>query len=275
MVNWLGVLLVLAGASVTTAVQDDKSASVLAAARQALGGDAALSAVKTWTLTGTMERHVGPRPSPSAVEINSALPDKFVQVFRQQFFTFTTTRSVGFNGDQPIVSSVMTGAGAPPLPQMPQPATPEGLAAMRASQVNRARRDYAKLALPLLASTSAIYPVTLTSAGTAALSSGTADVLEGKGPDGWTFKLYVDAATHLPVRITWMDKPVVTFTSTATVTMPIGGRGQPIGPPTNVQPAGLTWPRRMITFYGGKVFEDVRIESVRITPDIDAKTFAP
>jgi hypothetical protein len=283
--------------------QDDKSAALLAAARQALGGDAALAAVKSWTANGVLERHIGPRPSPSAIEIMSVLPDRFVQVFRQAFFGFSTTRSVGFNGDEPVFESVTTGS-APPLPPMPRPGTPEGLAAQRASQTNRAKREFIRVALPLFASSFPSYPVTLVSAGTASLATGAAHVLEGKGPDGWAFKLFLDASTHLPVRVSWMDKPLVTFVASQTVTMPVNSRGQPVGPPIRQPQApampppgdptagmadvewelvlsdhrktdGVLWPHRMVTSYAGKIFEDTKVDRFRINPDIDPKVFTP
>jgi hypothetical protein len=35
---------------------------------------------------------------------------------------------------------------------------------------------------------------------------GKADILDVKGPDGFTARLFVDGKTHLPLMLTWMDK---------------------------------------------------------------------
>lgn len=58
-------------------------ADLLAAARQALGGDAALTAVTSFTITGSMMHEMEGHRTDMQVEINCVLPDKFVETERQ------------------------------------------------------------------------------------------------------------------------------------------------------------------------------------------------
>src|SRR5205085_3710970 len=55
------------------------AAQVLAAAREALGGDKKLSAVKTFTATGRTRQIRGNNLVPIEFEIDCELPDKFVR----------------------------------------------------------------------------------------------------------------------------------------------------------------------------------------------------
>lgn len=87
----------------------DAAAKVLAEARQALGGDAKLSAVKNFVATGRTRRVTGDNLVPIEFEINVELPDKYVrkdEIPAQE----TAPSSSGFNGDALI--------------QIPPPAAP-------------------------------------------------------------------------------------------------------------------------------------------------------
>ncbi|MBA2303107.1 MAG: hypothetical protein H0W08_10785 [Acidobacteria bacterium] len=77
---------------------DERAAKVLADARAALGGDAALSAVKSFTTTGRTRRIQGDNLVPIEFEMLVELPDKYLrkdEVPAQESDPTTT----GFNGD--------------------------------------------------------------------------------------------------------------------------------------------------------------------------------
>src|ERR1700674_5570762 len=100
------------------------AAQVLAAAREALGGEKKLSAVKTFTATGRTRQVRGNNLVPIEFEINCAFPDKFVRTdeFPAQDADPTT---LGFSGDDLIqVPPPPSGAGRPGGP----PAPPAGRA---------------------------------------------------------------------------------------------------------------------------------------------------
>ena len=89
---------------------------VLTAAREALGGEKKLSAVRSFTATGRTRQIRGNNLVPIEFEINCELPDKFVRTdeFPAQDADPTTQ---GFSGDDLIqLPPPAPGRGAPPAP---------------------------------------------------------------------------------------------------------------------------------------------------------------
>jgi hypothetical protein len=168
---------------VTAAAQtDEKAASVLAAARAALGGDARISAVRTLVVTGRTRQLRGDNLVPIEFEIQAELPDKYSR--RDEFPAQDAGPTVvGFNG------------GA--LVQIPPPpkAAPDRLAGVR--------QDFARLMLGLFATSFSSVPLTFAYVAQAEAPQGKADVLDVKGPDAFAARLFVDSQTHLPLMITW------------------------------------------------------------------------
>jgi hypothetical protein len=135
------------------------------------------------------------------------------------------------------------------------------------------------------------------------LKTGPADIVEAKGPDSWRLRLFLDAATHLPVKIAWMDRPFMTFSTSTMVAVPMSSRGQMIvppqstgtvaGPPPGDPTAGMAdvewettigdyrvtdtvnWPHRLTTTFAGRKHEDWRLGKFKINPKIDLKRFRP
>jgi hypothetical protein len=300
----LVVLTCVVTASGVLSGQADKVATVFAAAHQALGGVAPLSSVQRFTATGTLTRYVGPRPSASAIEIYFVAGDKFTQVTRMTnqtpFGSFEVTRTWGFNGNQTFSRTAAPGA---PFPvDMPPPPPANAADAVRRNNANH--REFARLAAALFVSSSwDPYAVSFAAAGTASWPGGAAEIVEATGPDGWKFRIFFDPSTHLPVRVTWMAKPLVVAATSTVVTTQVTRGGRPMGPPQGAMPMpslpagdptigmadvewetvfsdhrptnGLAWPHRMVTSYEGKVFEDVKIERFQINPTIDPKVFLP
>jgi hypothetical protein len=79
------------------------------------------------------------------------------------------------------------------------------------------KKEFAKLALGMFATSPAAYPVELADGGQAESPDGKADVIDVKGDGGFAAKLFIDAQTHLPLMLSWMDKEQVA------VTMAVGG----------------------------------------------------
>src|SRR5258708_2473563 len=111
------------------------AAQVLAAARQALGGEKTLSSVTTFVATGRTRQLRGNNLVPIEFEINCELPDRFVR--KDEIPAQDTDASVtGFSGDQLILFPSPPGrAGGPP----PQAAAQQRL--------NGIRQDFARLML--------------------------------------------------------------------------------------------------------------------------------
>ena len=192
----------LAGVQPTPA-PPDAAAAVVAAAREALGGDKKLAAVRTILATGRTRQVRGDNLVPIEFEIAIELPDKYArkdEIPAQESGPTLT----GFSGETllqfPAPSPPPARAGGPPPP------TPEQMAAAARMRLNTTKQDFARLMLGMFAGTSSAYPVTFTYVGKAEAPQGKADVLDVKGPAGpgaFAGRLFIHADTHLPIMITW------------------------------------------------------------------------
>lgn len=301
---WLGVAgatFLAGGFSVFASVQDQATATVvLGAAREALGGDAALSAIATLSVKGSRTLTPAPNVSTSeSVEYSIAFPDRFVEL-RQQTSNLgplgmsSTTARHGFAADDlindterdsPLPTPIIAGPNRPDQDQL--------------RLFNLQKRLFVRLTLPLFAASFSASPLTLTALGRAAGPSGPSDVIEAKAADGFTWHLFFDAGTHRIAGISWMDKPIVFRggTTSTIVAVPRNGHGGAVtstGPPAVIpgntaadQPDvqwqttisdyrvadGLTWPHRMTTSFGGRKYEDLKLGAFKINPKIDARVF--
>lgn len=207
----LAAIAVLGGSVVVSAGQTPTDAgSVLDQARQALGGEAKLAAVKSFVATGQTRRVRGQNLVPVEFEIDCELPDKYVRREEIPAQESGITAS-GFSGNGLIQQPPP--APAPPTPVAPAGATPTGgraggrapmsPEAARLAQVNGLKQDFAKLTLGMFAASFAGYPLAFTVAGRAESPQGTADVLDAKGPSDPTLRLFVSTTTHLPLMVSW------------------------------------------------------------------------
>ena len=152
-------------------------AAILAATRQALGGEKKLSAVKTIVATGRTQQVRGNNLVPIEFEIDIELPDKYVrkdEIPAQESLPSTA----GFNGEALIQTKA-------PL----------------------VKQDFARLMLGMFGASFAGYPLTFTYVGQAEAPQGKADVLEAKGEGSVAMRLFIDSRTHLPIMITWPAPP--------------------------------------------------------------------
>jgi hypothetical protein len=286
--------------------RDQDATALLAAARQALGGDAALSAITSFSVTGSLTRMVVNHVT-SSIDIKCVLPDRFLRVSNQTMdapgTSFSITRYEGFNRDEPLVETVAPGAPFPVVMRSgPEPRTPDEIAAAKLRQANTQKRLFVGLTLPLFAASFAGHPLTFTAGGQVQIDKRPVDVVIAKGPDDFEWRLFLDAATHLPVRLSWLAKPIVMMSTSST--MAVNSRTGAVvsgGPPPPPLPPGdptaslpdvrwdmtiddyrvadgLNWPHRFTTSFtgdrGGR-HQEVRLGRFRLNPSIDAKVFAP
>jgi hypothetical protein len=200
---------------------------VLTQLRAALGADKP-SAARTVSIEGRMTRS-GPNNTSTASDFEMAieLPDKFMK--REVFANIggmALTRRSGFNGallidetDAPPGMSHGGGGGAVRMMQIGPgtgmiggQATPEQLAAQHKISQQANRREFARLALGMFGDTTAAFPVEFAYVGQAEAADGKAEVLDVRGPDGFVAKFFIDATTHLPLMLSWMDKEPLRMT---------------------------------------------------------------
>jgi hypothetical protein len=193
-------------------------ATILAAAREALGGEQRISGIKTLVATGRTRQVRGENLVPIEFEMLFEAPDKFLRRDEIPAQESGPTAS-GFNGDELIVD--------PPPPAPPSAAPPGAADAARRGRVNTLKQDFARLALGLFAASFSAYPLTFSNVGIAEAPQGKADVLEAKGPGNFAVRFLVHADTHLPVMLSWMVP-----NTNVIITVP----GQP---PPSVPPGGI------------------------------------
>ena len=292
----------LAGAQPVPA---DAAAAVVAAAREALGGEKKLAAVKTVLATGRTRQVRGDNLVPIEFEIAIELPDKYVrkdEIPAQESGPMQT----GCSGETllqfPAPSPPPARAGGPPPP------TPEQMAAAGQMRLNTIKQDFARLMLGMFAGTSSAYPVTFSYVGKAEAPQGKADVLDVKGPAGpgaFAARLFINADTHLPVMITWTapappmrggpprggPPPSRGDVPSASAGQPPsrgdappapagqGQEGQPPPPETRLyfgeyrEASGLQLPFRLRRALGPDTVEETTFDGYKVNTKIDPKKF--
>jgi hypothetical protein len=215
-------------------------AAILAATRDALGGEKKLSAVKTIIATGRTQQVRGNNLVPIEFEIDIELPDKYVR--RNEIPAQESGPSTeGFNGDALI--------------QTKAPAV---------------KQDFARLMLAMFATSFPGYPLTFTYAGQAEAPQGKADVLDGKGAGNVTLRLFIDRTTHLPIMISWQAAP-----PPARGAQPGAPQENRLYFADFRDVDGMKWPFRIRRSAGADTVEETTFDRFRINPKIDAKKFQP
>lgn len=221
-------------------------AAILAATRDALGGDKKLTSVKTIVATGRTQQVRGNNLVPIEFEISIELPDKYLrknEIPAQESGPSTE----GFNGDALIQTKAPT-----------------------------VKQDFARLMLGMFASSFSGYPLTFTYAGTAEAPQGKADVLDAKGAPNVMMRIFIAQDTHLPIMITWQ----------APAPPARGGPPAAGAPPAAPQESrlyfadyrdvdGMKWPFRLRRALGPETVEETTVDRFRINSRIDAKKFQP
>jgi hypothetical protein len=260
-------------------------AAVLAGARDALGGEKRLTAVKTFIASGRTQQVRGDNLVPIEFEISVELPDKYIrkdEIPAQE----SGPTTIGFNGDAliqlPVPQPPVARAGGPPPPTAAQ------LEQQRRTRATTAKQDFVRLTLGMFAASFSSYPLTFTYAGQAEAPQGKADVLDVKGPANFAARLFVYRETHLPIMVSWQgaSAPAARGRDGA----PPAGRAAPpaAGGPAAAPPAGpenrlyyadyrdvdgMKFPFRLRRAVGADTTEETVFDRFRINAKIDPKKF--
>lgn len=208
----VGVVVMTAAVA---AGQGRTAEQVLAEAQKALGGDR-LAAVRTASAVG---RTLRTAPNGTTVENDFEfaleLPDKYrMRSVLAAMGSMSVYRNSGFNGNElidevdqpPSLSGGHVVIRMGPSGADPEKQTAEQKAEAQAQRLRSNRRDFARLALGLFAGSQPSYPLRFTYVGEAESADGKADVLDVANDDGFTARLFIDQATHLPLMLSWQDK---------------------------------------------------------------------
>jgi hypothetical protein len=273
--------------------------------RQALGGAAALDALKTFSARGsrTLETPAGSRRL--ALEWLAMLPDHFVEILSDSLPVPISIDVVSYSGLAGARAIQKIDARGLPFPETQYvDNSPEAVAARERVAVLRQARTFARLLLVLTGASTSAYPLKFSYAGTEQAEGKTYDMIDATASDGFTCRLHVDAATHLPAMLTWIeDLPSImppsstsVVTTTSVVRVPSGSlpvlpppmpSAPPPAPPASTRRGtgpkrwlfsdfkvqnGITWPRVIDEEFDGRS-EEIRLGSVKINPKLDARKF--
>jgi hypothetical protein len=216
-------------------------AAILAATRDALGGERKLSAVKTIVAIGRTQQVRGNNLVPIEFEIDVELPDKYVrkdEIPAQE----SGPSTAGFNG--------------------------EALIQTKAAAV---KQDFARLMLGMFGASFAGYPLTFTYVGQAEAPQGKADVLEASGAPNVAMRLFIAQNTHLPIMISWQ----------APAPPARGGQPPAPLQESRIYFAdyrdvdGMKWPFRLRRALGADTVEETTFDRFKVNGRIDPKKFQP
>jgi len=220
---------------------------VLTAAREALGGDRNLTAVKTFLASGRMRQIRGDNMVPVEFEIACELPDKYVR--RDEFPAQDIAPVVnGFRGEEMIGASKTT------------------------------REEFARLSLGVFAAATAAFPLTFTYAAEAQAPEGKADVLAASGPANFAARFLVQQETHMPVMLIWQAPALPGRGGRGDAG---AGRGTPPPPVEHRQyyadyravNGSVKWPFRIRHAVAGTTIEEMTFDRVTVNAKIDPKKF--
>jgi hypothetical protein len=280
-------LVALSSSRVAAQAASPDPAVILAAAREAIGGEKQIAALKTLIITGRTRQVRGDNLVPIEFEISCEFPDKYIrrdEIPAQE----NGPTTAGFAGDTLIqVPPLPTGPGRAGAPA-PSAAQLEAARTLRATAL---KQDFARLMLGLFAQTYSGYPLTFTYFGTAEAPQGQADVLDVKGAGTFAAKFFIYKTTHLPVMLSWQPGPagagrgipgrgVLPPGAAPASPPPTGGAPQATAPPeTRLYFAdyrdvdGLKLPFRIRRAIGADTVEETTFDRFRFNAKIDSRKF--
>ena len=186
------LLVVVLASTALAQIQDRDASAILADMRRALGGDAVLEDIKTFTVRGDVSRTRGPATHSMSYELLALLPDHYMTIEHDaQRAGPTDIEITYFNGFaanrliQRIDSSI-------PLPVSSGPAASDPSAQDEARRLQR--RQFGLLTLALLGRSLESYPWTPVTNGTATLNGRLVEYVEARGPDRFTARTRLAAA---------------------------------------------------------------------------------
>ena len=276
--RWMPVVASLVLVTPVSAQQN--ADAVMASARSALGGEAKIAAVKTFIATGRTRQVRGENLVPIEFEIQAELPDKYS---RYDEFPAQDAGPVtaGFAGD----ALVLIPRPVPPPPRPGAPTPPPGAQeAMLRQRLMQAKQDFARLLLGMFATSTPAFPLTYSYVGQAEAPQGKADVIEAKGPNNFSARLFIAGDTRLPIMLSWQAPGPPGGPGAKPVPAPPGAAGPAGGPPKPMAEQrlffadyrdvdGLKLPFRIRRATGADTTEETTFDRYRINARVDPRRF--
>jgi hypothetical protein len=255
--NWKSVMalavVIAAYGAVSTRAQaqaDAKATLVMADVRKALGGEQKIAATKGLALRAGYRRELSAgaggggtmtfvmmggggsastsQQTTGTIEIDLDLPGSYL---RSDVGTaaFGMTRTEGFEAARPFLEVVPNSPGMRIHVDSPASDPARAKAALR-----RSHAELARLLLGLTGGAQPGFAVTYAYGGQAESPDGKADIIDVTGPDDFKCRLFVDAETHLPLMVSYMEPEARVMMRT------LGGGAAPAGGTTTTPASSPT-----------------------------------
>jgi len=188
-----------------------KAQQLIAQARVAIGGEK-LKSLTGLSATGNLRRKLGQMETSGEIQIDLSLPDKMLRAETMTMMGgIELTRLEAVNGGN-VWSDQQTSGGGGGMVMIRRPGgdTPHG----QAQQQNATRAEAARIMLGWLATTMTSFPVEYSYAGEAESPDGKADVLDVKGANNFSVRLFLDQKTHKPLMLSYQSRKPRVITAT-------------------------------------------------------------
>jgi len=279
--------------AVSVAGQTRDTASVLREMRVALGGEAALDAIRSFTVDGSVRQTASGFTKDLPMELFVLLPDHFLDIRRDSQSvgprTVDITYYKGFRGDTLIRRTDST----IPFPPDPWPQVPAVIAQREREMMAANKQDFARLALLLFGRSFDGYVLQFQHLGAVQREGHAIDVLEATAADGFRMRLSVDATTHLPAALDYLAPQGMMVSMTSTVIVrgrevvseiptaspaPVDTAGRPMVEhrlaPSNFRVQhGVNWPHRLTETVGTQVVSQTNLGKFRLNPKLELRRF--
>jgi hypothetical protein len=263
------------------AANNPKALALIAAARESLGGDTALSRVHGLTATGTFQRQVGDRQIAGELTLDFEWPHNML---RTESMSPTGDATIGVNGDRLIRNSRTIGGG----PGLVLRVAPVGSGPDAEAQALRSQQaEMTRLSLLWLLDAQG-YAVDYTYGGEAEAADGKAEIVDVKGAGSFAVRMFMDKATHRPLMLQY--RGIAPRMVMQTQRMPARPGGSEVRPDSLPQPAtdpieislfvddyrevdGVFLPHRITRSIGDSPNEEWTFKTITINPTFKADAF--
>ncbi len=273
-------LAVLIGSSQLPATSN-QAQGILAEARQAIGGDARLKAVRTLSGKGvTLTDRKAPMLVVTNFQLDFLLPDRFLISFEWPMSFFR--RVGGYNGEDLIEQRYLDAVWTDARPG-------DRASDAYAWQIAARRRECMRYLVAWLLMAPEQYAVEFTDGTGIEGGDLRTDIVDAKGANDFAARLYFDKITHRLLKLTYREPlPNASAHNAAPAAPRTGGAGEPVfrsieGPDPNVGEVtmqfadhhtddGILFPHRMRIESEG-LREEWQVSRFKVNPPLDAKYF--
>lgn len=204
--SWIIISLILGGGlwsgkKLAGAEETPTANALLGLARKAVGGAEKLEALESLSATGKLRRVMGEMDQSGEIEITLLVPDKYR---REETLNMPMgpeiTMITALDGDQ-VWHDMRGGLGGPPPPMGRRDDDK-----FKAMDLREARAEFARQMLVMLLTGPDALNLEFQNAGKAESDDERANVLDIKGAEGFSARLFLDEKTNLPLMLTYRGK---------------------------------------------------------------------